>query len=231
MGYAGAAHCILGNHDMHLLAVSHGSRPASHDDTLSCVLDAPDRDAMLHWLSLQPLARLLELSGATLLMVHAGVLPQWSTSQTMALAQEVHEMLQSPQAHGFFLSMYSNFPLRWDERLAGNARWRTIVNALTRLRFCTAEGEMEFETKEGAKAGPPGFMPWFEVPGRATESISLAFGHWSRLGLLDRTGLYCLDTGCVWGGCLSALRIEASGGALHHELIQVKCQAMQQPGL
>ncbi len=236
MAYGDAARCILGNHDLHLLAIAHGARSPQYNDTLDGVLAAPDRAAMLDWLQRQPLARQLDIQGQTWLLVHAGVLPQWSASKTLALAREVETLLQSSHASDFFHGMYRNTPTLWDDALTGIDRLRTIVNALTRLRFCTAQGEMEFKTKEGAGAAPEGFLPWFDVPGRATRDVVVAFGHWSTLGWLDRDNLYALDAGCVWGGKLRALRLDAdsrtSGHPGHpmHQLLQVDCKAEQQPG-
>ncbi len=229
MAYGDAARCLLGNHDLHLLAIDHGVRKPHRKDTLDGVLHAPDRYALLHWLRHQRLAFLLNAGSSTeILMVHAGVLPSWTAAKTMALASEVESVLQSTRSQDFFETMYGNAPNEWDERLTGMDRLRVIVNALTRLRFCTAQGAMEFETKEGAGDSPAGFMPWFEVPGRRTASTTVAFGHWSTLGWLGRSDVLSLDTGCVWGGALSALRLGSSSGA--HELIQVQCAAAQKPG-
>jgi bis(5'-nucleosyl)-tetraphosphatase (symmetrical) len=232
MRYGSSARCILGNHDLHLLAIAHSTRQPDPTDSLNVVLQAPDRDAMLQWLIQQPLARLLQLPQVELLMVHAGVVPQWDLTKTLALAREVQSMLADPQqADDFFKVMYGNTPTRWDDSLTGNDRWRAIINALTRIRFCTPDGEMEFKTKEGATSGPPGFIPWFEAPDRATRHIGVAFGHWSTLGWLKREGLYSLDTGCVWGGALTALKINESGGLSGHERLQVQCEMVQQPGI
>ena len=242
MGYGAAARCLLGNHDLHLLATACGARKPSRKDTMDCVLDAPDREAMLHWLSHQPLAMLEPLHGCNLLMVHAGVLPQWSAPQTLQLAAEVQAVLQSTDAAAFYRSMYADLPNRWSDALTGFDRLRVIVNALTRLRFCTSEGEMEFETKDAANSAPAGYMPWFEVPGRLSATTTIAFGHWSTLGWLDRTDLLAMDTGCVWGGCLSALRIDEAKRSEHDatmlvgaapwrtELVQVQCDQAQKPG-
>ncbi len=230
MGFGDAARCILGNHDLHLLAIAHGARVPHYSDTLNCVLSAPDRQAMLQWLIHQPLARRIDLQGHVLLLVHAGVLPDWSAEMTMAMAAEVGSMLQSTRASEFFHAMYSNLPAHWNDSLEGLERWRVIVNALTRIRFCRPDGEMEFDTKEGRDAAPPGFMPWFEVPGRVTQHVGVAFGHWSTLGWHDRPNVYSMDTGCVWGGALSALRLHASGDPAQHELVQVACEMVQQPG-
>jgi len=227
MGYGDAARCLLGNHDLHLLAIAHGVRPPHRSDTLDGILHAPDRPALLDWLRRQHLAWLETFDGEELLLVHAGVLPSWSATKTVALARELETVLRGPDLAGFLQRMYGNEPARWSDDLAGDARLRVIVNALTRLRFCTAQGEMEFATKEGAQGAPPGYLPWFDVPGRQTAGVTVAFGHWSTLGWLHRRDLLALDTGCVWGGRLSAVRL-VHGGA--HELIQVPCAAAQTPG-
>jgi bis(5'-nucleosyl)-tetraphosphatase (symmetrical) len=145
----------------------------------------------------------------------------------MVLAGEVEDVLRGPDLGDFLHTMYGNEPARWQDRLQGPPRLRVIVNALTRLRFCAADGEMEFRTKEGAGGAPEGFLPWFDVPGRRTAQDTIAFGHWSTLGWLARKDVFSLDTGCVWGGQLSALRLDAAGA---HELIQVNCPQAQQPG-
>ncbi len=217
----GAATCLLGNHDLHLLAIAHGVRKPHRSDTLDVILNAPDRDDWLNWLRQQRLA----VWDAGWLMVHAGVLPQWDAARTVALAGEVEAMLRSPDLGDFLTQMYGNEPARWDDALTGVSRWRCVVNALTRLRFCTPEGEMEFATKEGAGGAPEGFVPWFEVPSRGTQGTPVAFGHWSTLGLIDRPDLLALDTGCVWGGCLTAVRVD--GG--RREVFQVPCEQAQKP--
>lgn len=224
IGYGASAHCLLGNHDLHLLAVAHGVRRPHRGDTLDDILDAPDRPALLDWLRQQYLARFAH----GVLMVHAGVLPAWTAEQTVALAGEVEQVLRGPGLWDFLHQMYGNEPARWDDGLRGAARLRVIVNALTRLRFCTAQGEMEFATKEGTAGAPEGYLPWFDVPGRRTADVTVAFGHWSTLGRLDRPNLIALDTGCVWGGCLSAVRLAAT--AAEREFIQVRCAQAQAPG-
>lgn len=224
----GCADCLLGNHDLHLLAAAHGARKPSRRDTLAPVLEAPDRAALLAWLQQQPLARAHEHAGQMLLMVHAGVLPTWSAEDTLARAHEVQAVLHGADLPEFLHAMYGNTPDRWRDDLAGADRLRVIVNALTRLRFCSADGTMDFESTESASAAPAGLMPWFDVPGRRTADTLLAFGHWSTLGWLDRSNLLGLDTGCVWGGCLSAVRFGAT--LADRELIQVKCEQAQAPG-
>ncbi len=223
----GSARCLLGNHDMHLLAVAHGIRAPHRRDTLDSVLHAPDRQAMLDWLRRQQLALRTAIAGRDWLMVHAGVLPGWTAERTVALAQELEEVLRGPDLVLFLRGMYGNAPDRWDDSLQGLDRLRVIINALTRLRFCTREGRMEFDTKEGAEGAPPGYLPWFDVPGRRAADTAIAFGHWSTLGWVARDNLVCMDTGCVWGGPLSALRITADG---RQELIQVDCPQQQRPG-
>lgn len=232
MAYGEAAQCVLGNHDLHLLAVAHGVRKPHRKDTISDILAAPDRDTMLMWLRWQRMAMLKTVGGQAVLMVHAGVLPSWSASQTMALAAEVESVLRGPALGDFLHEMYGDEPNTWRDGLRGTARLRVIVNALTRLRFCDAQGRMDFCAKEGADSAPPGYMPWFDVPGRQSADSTVAFGHWSTLGWLGRTDVLALDTGCVWGGCLSALRLEGNtkGTALTQQLIQVPCQQAQKPG-
>ncbi|MGK6307265.1 symmetrical bis(5'-nucleosyl)-tetraphosphatase [Variovorax sp. DT-64] len=224
----GAAQSLLGNHDLHLLGVAQGARKRGRKDTLDEVLAAPDREALLDWLRRQPMALHRELADGELLMVHAGVLPQWSLADTLALAAELESVLRGPAWTEFLQTMYGNEPAQWSDALSGSARLRVIVNALTRLRFCSAVGVMEFETKDGSAAAPAGFMPWFDVPGRRTANLTVAFGHWSTLGWLSRPDLLSTDTGCVWGGCLSAVRIGAT--TADRELIQVRCAQAQKPG-
>lgn len=228
MRHGDAIRCLLGNHDLHLLAAAAGARKPSRRDTLASVLDAPDREALLAWVRQQPLARAHTHAGQTLLMVHAGVLPAWSVADTLAYADEVQAVLRSPELPAFLQAMYGNTPDRWSDPLTGTDRLRVIVNALTRLRFCSADGVMDFESTESASAGPPGLMPWFDVPGRRTAGTVMAFGHWSTLGWLNRSDLLGLDTGCVWGGCLSAVRFGAT--LAERELLQVHCEQAQQPG-
>ena len=235
MGYGNAAQAVLGNHDLHLLALAAGVRQPSRSDTLDEILQASDREAMLEWLRWQRMAMLEQIDGHPLLMVHAGVLPQWSAAETMTLAGEVESVLRTAAIGDFLRQMYGNEPARWSDALTGAERLRVIVNALTRMRFCDANGRMDHESKEGAASAPAGYMPWFEVPGRRTADITVAFGHWSMLGWLGRSDVLSLDTGCVWGGCLSALRVGGAGPSdssqlLKQELIQVQCVQAQKPG-
>jgi bis(5'-nucleosyl)-tetraphosphatase (symmetrical) len=235
-GYGDAAHCLLGNHDLHLLAVAQGVRPAGRKDTLQTLLQAKDCAPLLDWLRQQSLALQLPLGNTSLLMVHAGVQPSWTAAQTMALAAEVEQVLRSGDAAAFFQSMYGDSPNTWSEQLQGMERLRVVVNSLTRLRFCTAEGAMEFASKDSAGTAPAGYMPWFDVPQRQTAANIVAFGHWSTLRWPDRADIWPLDGGCVWGGALTAMRITGSGPAgkplqhWHAERIQVPCEAAQKPG-
>lgn len=228
MAHGDALRPLLGNHDLHLLAAAHGARKPSRRDTLASILEAPDRDALLQWLRLQPLARQHVYGGTPLLMVHAGVLPAWTAAETLDLADEVHRVLQSADLPAFLQQMYGNTPDHWNASLTGPDRLRVIVNALTRLRFCSAQGVMDFDSTESASAAPPGLMPWFDVPGRSTADTLIAFGHWSTLGWLNRPHCLGLDTGCVWGGCLSAVRFGSSLD--ERELLQVRCEQAQAPG-
>jgi bis(5'-nucleosyl)-tetraphosphatase (symmetrical) len=204
---------VLGNHDLHLLARAYGLAKPRADDTLEDVLAAADRDALLDWLRSLPLLHVER----DLVMVHAGLLPQWSLAKARMLAGEVESALRGDRYRDFFANLYGSEPARWDDSLVGPDRLRVIVNAMTRLRFCTAEGVMDFHAKGETDAAPPGFMPWFDVPSRASRSHTVVCGHWSALGLRVRADLLALDSGCVWGGALSALRLE------DRQVFQVDC--------
>jgi bis(5'-nucleosyl)-tetraphosphatase (symmetrical) len=217
-----AAQALLGNHDLHLLAVAHGVRPAHASDTLGEILRSSERDAWLEWLRARPLA--LHCHGW--LCVHAGVAPAWTAPQTLALAAEVEAMLRGPDLAAFLPRMYGNEPARWSADLQGPDRWRHVINVLTRIRFVHTDGTLEFKAKEGAAAAPPGLVPWFDAPGRASVDTPIAFGHWSTLGLVNRPDLLALDTGCVWGGALTAVRVD--GG--RRDVTQVDCEASPRPG-
>jgi bis(5'-nucleosyl)-tetraphosphatase (symmetrical) len=183
---------------------------------LQAILESPERDSWLDWLRQGKLAD----RAHGWLLVHAGVLPQWSAEQTLSLAGEVEALLRGERLDAFLPRLYGNTPARWDDSLQGDDRWRVIINALTRLRFCTPDGTMDFKVKEGAAAAPPGYAPWFQIASRRSAGVPIAFGHWSALGLIDEPDLLSLDTGCVWGGSLSAARID--GG--RRELFQVPCK-------
>lgn len=217
------ARTVLGNHDIHLLAVAAGVRKPGRQDTLDALLQAPDAEDLLSWLRHQPLA----IAEQGFLMVHAGVLPQWTTEQVLALAAEVEAQLRGPGWKEFLGAIFGPGGERWSSDLQRTERQRVIVNALTRIRFCTADGVMDLKTKEGAGGAPAGHMPWFDVPDRQTRDTVLVTGHWSTLGLVLRDNLIALDTGCVWGGCLSAVRLDPDPALRVVE--QVKCPQMQDP--
>jgi bis(5'-nucleosyl)-tetraphosphatase (symmetrical) len=216
----GRAEALLGNHDLHLLAVAAGIRGQHDDDTLADILAAPDREELLDWLRARPLAR--HEAGA--LFVHAGVLPQWSVEMALSLAREIEARLRAPDYRTFLATMYGNRPARWDDRLEGADRARCVINALTRLRFIAADGTMDFAVKEGTSAAPPGLLPWFDHPQRATRGTPVVFGHWSTLGLTLRDDAVCLDSGCVWGGALTALAWPS------RRVVQVPCPQYRPPG-
>ena len=195
---------VLGNHDLHLLAVAEGSGKLQRNDTLDEILNAPDREALLHWLRNQRLLHSLD----GYVMVHAGLLPQWSVAQAENLAREAEAALRGNDCSNFLAHMYGNTPHGWSDDLTGYQRLRVIVNAFTRMRICTKEGEMEFKFKGEVPNIPPGYLPWFDVPERATVDATVIFGHWSALGLLQRKNVIALDTGCLWGGPMSAIRLD-----------------------
>ncbi len=223
MGYGDAARCLLGNHDLSLLAVAHGHRAPHRNDTMDEVLAAPDRDAMLDWLRHRSMA----MHAHGILMVHGGVLPAWDVQKTLSLAGELEAVLRGPELAGFLAQMWGNRPDHWDDALTGADRLRVIVNALTRLRFCTPDGVMDLKASGRLDQAPRGMTAWFDVPGRRSAGQPIAFGHWSTLGYLRRPDLISLDTGCVWGGCLSALELADDGA---HTLIQENCEQAQLPG-
>lgn len=217
-----AAVTVLGNHDLHLLAVAAGRASARPGDTLDAILDAPDRDELLDWLRRRPLAHHDDELGYT--MVHAGVAPQWTLAQTLALAAEVSARLAQPDWHEFMGTMYGNEPDRWSPALQGDARLRLIVNYLTRTRFCAPDGRLDFDHKGPPGTQPAPYLPWFVVPGRKTAAAHIVFGHWSALGAVSGHNVYPLDSGCVWGGGLTALRLDEDGG-----WITIGCQPGSRP--
>jgi bis(5'-nucleosyl)-tetraphosphatase (symmetrical) len=204
---------VLGNHDLHLLAVAEGVAALHHSDTLDELLHAPDRDELLFWLRNQ---KLLHLESDCVL-VHAGLLPGWSVNQAAILASEAEQALRGNQYVDLLAHMYGNKPDHWQNELAGYDRLRVIINALTRLRICTDDGAMGFKFKGEIKDIPPGYRAWFDVGERASSDSTIIFGHWSALGLLCQEKIIALDTGCLWGGPLSAIRLE------DRELFQVMC--------
>lgn len=198
---------VLGNHDLHFIAVYYGLRKRGKNDTLDELLRAPDCADLVYWLRQQKLIHHDPALGFT--MVHAGIPPQWDLPEALARAREVENILQSDKIENFLSDMYGNLPSRWRDDLAGVDRLRLITNYFTRMRFCSADGELELQTKESADAAPIGFAPWFSFPERKTQAQKILFGHWAALeGRADVENVYALDTGCVWGGALTALRLE-----------------------
>ena len=205
---------VLGNHDLHLLCVAEGFARHHEGDTLQPILAAHDCDALLEWLRHRPLMH-CENGFA---LVHAGLLPQWTVPQACSLAREVEVALQMPNYREFLERMYGNRPHQWSDDLRGMDRLRVITNAMTRLRLCTVEGVMEFTHKGEPKDLPQGFLPWYDVPGRQSRADKIVFGHWSALGLRLDSNVLALDTGCLWGGQLTAVRLEDQA------LFQVPCE-------
>jgi len=208
---------VLGNHDLHLLSVSAGIRKSKKGDTIDDILAAPDADDLLHWVRHRPLVH--HENG--MLLVHAGVLPQWDTTLTLELADELQRALRGPKWKETLAGLYGNEPNRWKPSLKGIDRLRITCTALTRMRFCNADGAMDFSSSGGINSAPPGYMPWFDVPGRKTEDITVVFGHWAALGLTIRDNLVGLDSGCVWGAQLSAVRLTPSPA--ERTVTQVEC--------
>lgn len=208
-GLGARAVTVLGNHDLHLLALAEKGEPGEPADRLDAVLGAPDAGRLLNWLRGQRLA--YRDAEHRVLMIHAGVAPQWTQRQTLALAGEAEAVLGDDRRHrAFFATMYGNEPRRWRDTLQGSERLRAIVNVLTRARVCDADGNFDYRYKRGPSDAPAGLMPWFSVPGRRTRRSTLIFGHWSTLGTVHwpEYGVYGLDTGYVWGGSLTALRLD-----------------------
>ncbi|NYT22086.1 symmetrical bis(5'-nucleosyl)-tetraphosphatase [Alcaligenaceae bacterium] len=212
------ATCVLGNHDFHLLAVAAGVKKPSRSDTFHDVLAAPDATGIIDWLRHRPLMHREQGH----ILVHAGILPCWSADQALALARELEAALRGPKWGLALEKLYGNEPGYWDDGLEGGKRLRVIANAMTRMRMCGPDGRMDFSYKD-APNPKSGLMPWFDVPGRAIEHETVVFGHWSTLGLMIRPDAICLDTGCVWGRQLTALRLH------DHRLVQVACPPFRTP--
>jgi bis(5'-nucleosyl)-tetraphosphatase (symmetrical) len=214
---------VLGNHDLHLLALAYGSRRKHKDgDTLDEVLDAPDRDQLLEWLLGRPLAVFDEPRGD--LLVHAGLVPEWTPRFAAKLAREVEAVLRD-DARTLFDAMYGNKPEKWSEGLRGMDRLRFAINAFTRMRFCRRDGVVDLKMKGSPGEQPEDFMPWFDVPERASRDVRVICGHWSTLGYVRRRDLLAIDTGCVWGGSLTAVNLDVDAAP-----IQLACDGHQEPG-
>jgi len=205
---------VLGNHDLHLLAVAFGARRKRKSDTIDDVLDAHDRDELLEWLITRPLAHFEAAAGADRgdLLIHAGLVPQWSAATALSLAREVEAALRKDPAE-LFDHMYGDEPNRWSESLTGVERLRFAINVLTRLRVCTIGGRVDLKMKgkpqEASPDGEPLYRPWFEIESRQSRDVRIVFGHWSALGLVLSAGVVGLDTGCVWGNALTAFDLDS----------------------
>ncbi|MCB5161029.1 symmetrical bis(5'-nucleosyl)-tetraphosphatase [Marinomonas algarum] len=198
---------VLGNHDLHLLAVAHGHGKLKRGDTLGNILTAADRDDLIHWLRHQPLLHFDP--DLNVIMTHAGIPPCWDLDTARALAQEVEHTLQSDRVDDFFADMYGNKPSKWHRTLTGQDRLRAITNYFTRMRFCDEKSKLDLKSKEGANTAVKGFAPWFSYPSKLPDDCHVVFGHWAALeGHTQQAGIHALDTGCVWGGSLTALRLE-----------------------
>ncbi|MEA3121262.1 MAG: hypothetical protein QOH33_808 [Paraburkholderia sp.] len=216
-GLGPRAKVVLGNHDFHLLAVSAGIRREKAGDTLGDILRAPDAPDLLDWLRHRPLAHFEN----GMLMVHAGVLPQWDANLTLELAGELERALRAPDWAKTLADLYGNEPRRWTPELKRKDRMRVVFNALTRIRFCSLDGTMDFSATGGPDAAPPGYLPWFDATDRRTSNITVVFGHWAALGLMLRDNLIGLDSGCVWGNRLSAVRLATNPA--ERTVVQADC--------
>jgi bis(5'-nucleosyl)-tetraphosphatase (symmetrical) len=210
---------VLGNHDLHTLVVAEGFVSAHRSDTIGPLLDAPDAPQLLSWLRHQPLVH----AEHDYLLVHAGLLPEWSAAEASTLSKEVEAALQGEHYREFLQHMYGNQPAAWDQDLTGWDRLRVITNAMTRMRICSHHHEMEFKFKGEVVNIPVGYLPWFQVAGRASRDTPVIFGHWSALGLYQGDNVYALDTGCLWGGALTAMRLEDQA------IFQVDCHVDDAP--
>ena len=204
---------VLGNHDLHLLMVAAGIARNHPSDTIQSILQAPDRDELLHWLRHQKLFHYEDHHA----MVHAGILPSWSISQAEQLAREVENALRRDNHQELFARMYGNEPNYWQDDWTGYIRLRVIINAMTRMRVCTPDGRMNFAFKGDPQSIPDGYMPWFSLPHRSSRNTTIICGHWSGLGLHITGNIMALDSGCVWGGQLSAIRLQ------DRKVFQVPC--------
>ena len=202
-----AAITVLGNHDLHLLAVDAGATTAKKKDTLGEILAAPDRRALLDWLRHQPLLHQDARLGYT--MVHAGLAPQWSPQLALACAAELETALRGPSSAQLFAKLYGDEPNQWSEELGRMDRLRFITNCLTRMRFCDEQGRIDLKYKGSIEAAPRGLVPWFRALHRKNASLRIVCGHWSALGFHDANGVLCIDTGCVWGASLCAVRLDS----------------------
>ncbi len=222
-GLGDAAVAVLGNHDLHLLALDAGNRKHAKRSTLEAVLTAPDCEELLHWLRHRPLLHHDSAKGLTL--IHAGLPPQWDLADARTCARELEAALRGKHYRDFLLAMYGNQPDRWSPDLTGIDRLRFITNSLTRLRYCTRDGALALKEKGSLGEQAEGLFAWFQTPGRRTAKDRIIFGHWSTLGYWEGDNVWALDSGCLWGGALTAVQLD------HHPIrpIQVDCAGYQRP--
>ena len=216
-----AANTVLGNHDLHLLALANGNLSHASGNSLDPILEAADRDELIDWLRHRPI--MIDLTEHNAVIIHAGLPPQWSKQQALQCAAELEAVLRSDDHPAFFQTMYGNKPKKWKNNLRGLDRLRFITNCFTRLRYCKPKGKLSLHDK-----GPPGTqragrIPWFDAPNRQSADTLIFFGHWSTLGLLHRNNVWSLDTGCLWGGQLTAIRLEDL------QVFQHQCSGAQDP--
>jgi len=214
-GLGEAAVSVLGNHDLHLICVAEGMERARKRDTLEKVLAAPDRAELLEWLRHRPLFH----DEGEYALVHAGLVPEWTVEQAASLAREVEGVLRGPDYRSFLARLYGDQPASWSDDLRGIDRWRTVVNAMTRLRVCESNGAMVLRFKGEPGEASEGWTPWFDMPLRRSRDRTVVCGHWSALGVCTRPDLLSLDSGCVWGRALTAVRLD------DRALFQVDCRA------
>lgn len=214
---------VLGNHDLHLLAVASGQAPRKKNDSFEDVLTAPDREILLEWLRHRPLLVHDEHSEYTL--VHAGLLPDWDAVTAQRLAREAEQAIARSQHNELFTHMYGDTPDHWQDELGGWARLRVIINAFTRLRYCDRAGHMDLRPKGRPGQQPPHLLPWFQVPGRKSHTLRIVFGHWSTLGTWNADGVLGIDGGCLWGGRLTAVRLDTD----RPQFIEVACSQQLAP--
>lgn len=218
---------VLGNHDLHLLAIAAGYGHPKRQDTLDDVLSAPDCDELLGWLASRPLLHHDTHLGTTL--VHAGIHPHWSLAQAQAYARELEAVLQGPEVSDYFAAMYGNHPERWHDDLIGIDRLRVITNVFTRMRYVDKTGGLNLDQKLGPNQTDSALMPWFEVPDRVMRGQKIIFGHWSTLGLFQNSDYICIDSGCLWGGRLTALRLDMPPDKRISAVTSVACVRRHEP--
>lgn len=216
------ARSVLGNHECHFLASARGHKKAHRNDTFASILNASDADELINWVRSRPFLHHDKSLGYT--MVHAGIPPQWSLKQAKQYARELETVFQGEQIDDFLAHMYGSMPDQWSGTLTGNDRLRFIINCFTRLRFCDADGRLNLKEKGAPDSQSNNLIPWFEAPNRQTANTKIVFGHWSTLGLNYKNNTTCLDTGCLWGGQLSAIKLDGS-----EQVTSLNCDTSLEP--